>query len=211
VPDAPTLVLFAAAALTLLVIPGPSVLFIVARSIEQGRLAGFISVLGIQLGALAHVLFATFGLSELLLQSALMFSAVKYAGAAYLIYLGVRTLLTRVEATSEVQVAPAPLPRVFVQGFIVNLLNPKTALFFFAFLPQFVQPERGSVAPQVAVLGLLFIALATLSDSVYAFMAGGAGRLLKGNVRFARTQRAVAGSIYIALGVGTALSGDARK
>jgi len=210
-PDLTSFALFAVAALTLLVIPGPSVLFIVARSLEQGRLAGFVSVLGVQLGGTVHVLFAAFGLSALLMQSALAFSLVKYAGATYLIYLGLRTLFLRAEVPSELEVEPKRLSRVFMQGFVVNLLNPKTALFFFAFLPQFVQPARGPVAMQVFVLGLLFIGLALLSDSLYALLAGSAGRLLKGNRRFVQIQKSVAGTIYLALGVTTALSGQGRK
>lgn len=161
-------------------------LFIVARSLEQGRLAGLVSVLGVQLGAIVHVLFAALGLSALLMQSALAFGVVKYAGAAYLIYLGLRTLLARTDMPSEVEVEPKRLSRVLLQGFLVNLLNPKTALFFFAFLPQFVQPAHGPVAAQVVVLGLLFIGLALISDSLYALLAGNAGRLMKGNRRFAQ-------------------------
>lgn len=161
-------------------------LFIVARSLEQGRLAGLVSVLGVQLGAIVHVLFAALGLSALLMQSALAFGVVKYAGAAYLIYLGLRTLLARTDMPSEVEVEPKRLSRVLLQGFLVNLLNPKTALFFFAFLPQFVQPAHGPVAVQVVVLGLLFIGLALISDSLYALLAGNAWRLMKGNRRFAQ-------------------------
>ena len=210
-PDTPTIALFAAAALALLVIPGPSVLFIVARSLERGRRAGLVSVLGVQLGALVHVLAAALGLSALLLQSALAFGVVKYAGAAYLVYLGVRTLLAPASRAGDAPVATASLPRVFMQGFMVNLLSPKTALFFFAFLPQFVQPERGPVALQVAVLGGVFIALAIFSDGLYALLAGSAGRLLKGSARFARVQRAAAGTVYLALGVTTALTGDSKR
>lgn len=206
-PDTPTLFLFALASLALLVIPGPSVLFIVARSLEQGRAAGLASVLGVQLGALVHVVFALLGLSALLFQSAFAFSFVKYAGAAYLIYLGLRTLLSKTARDENVIVEVVALPRVFLQGFLVNVLNPKTALFFLAFLPQFVHPERGAVAPQVALLGMLFIALATVSDGLYALLAGSVGRSLRGRPHFAQTQKAIAGTVYLALGVTAVFSG----
>lgn len=204
-PDAATLALFAAAALALLVVPGPSVLFIVARSLHQGRRAGLVSALGVEAGGLVHVLAATVGVSALVLSSALLFSLVKWAGAAYLVYLGVRTLLARSQAPTEV--APpreARLARIFWQGALVNALNPKTALFFLAFLPQFVDPARGSVALQTFTLGLFFLALATLTDGAYALLAGTVGRRLRGNALFARRQKYLTGGVYIALGVGTA-------
>jgi threonine/homoserine/homoserine lactone efflux protein len=208
-PDPSTLALFAVAALALLIIPGPAVLYIVARSAHQGRRAGLLSVLGVQTGGLVHVLAATVGLSALVLSSAVLFSALKYLGAAYLIYIGVRTLLARDEAVS----ADLPLPKVqtmsqlFWQGALINALNPKTALFFLAFLPQFVQPERGPVALQTLTFGLLFLCLAVCSDGMYALLGGSLGAKLRGNPVFARRQKYVTGGIYIALGVGTATVG----
>ena len=149
-PDWSTLTLFVTAALILVFIPGPNSLYIVARSIQQGRKAGIISSLGVQVGTLFHVAAAAFGLSALLLSSALAFNLVKYAGAAYLIYLGVKTLLTKENIeTAQNEIPKASLSRVFSQGVIVNLLNPKAALFFFAFLPQFVDASRGRVATQI--------------------------------------------------------------
>src|SRR5215813_3782984 len=135
--------LFVLASLSLLLIPGPAVLYIVTRSIDQGRLAGLISVLGIEVGGLFHVAAAALGLSAILLSSALAFDIVKYLGAAYLIYLGVRKLLSPVEETGNADIQRESLSRIYWQGFAVNILNPKTALFFFAFLPQFVSPEKG--------------------------------------------------------------------
>ena len=210
-PTSTTLALFALAAWTLLIIPGPAVLYIVARGIDQGRRAALVSALGIQVGALFHVAAATVGVSAILLSSAVAFTLVKYAGAAYLIYLGVRTLLSREAPHERVDAAPKALRRVFAQGVVVNLLNPKTALFFFAFLPQFVDPDRGAVAAQTLLLGGLFLVIATCSDSLYALLAGTAGGWLKRNAGFLRAQRYVAGGIYLALGLTTALAGSDRE
>lgn len=206
-PEPSTLAVFLAAALVLLLTPGPAVLYIVARSIDQGRMAGLVSVLGIAIGTLFHVTAATLGLSALLLSSSLAFSVVKYLGAAYLIYLGLRKLLSREEAPAPEEVERTRLTRIFYQGIVVNVLNPKTALFFFAFLPQFVHPGRGSVASQVLVLGVTFAMLAMITDGSYALLAGSAGRWLKGNRRFLKVERYLAGSIYIGLGLTTALAG----
>lgn len=206
-PDLSTLLTFSAAALALLLVPGPSVLYIVARSLQGGRRSGLVSALGVQTGGLVHVLAATVGVSALVMSSALLFTALKVAGAGYLIYLGLRTLLER-EGSAELPTPPAqPLERVFLQGALVNALNPKTALFFLAFLPQFVNPARGPVAPQTLALGALFLALATLSDGTYALLAGSVGRRLQGNRVFARRQKYLTGGVHIALGVGTATVG----
>src|SRR5262245_24275692 len=137
-PNWSSLSLFIAAALILVFMPGPNTLYIIARSIQQGRGAGIVSSLGVQVGTMIHIAAAALGLSALLLSSALAFNVVKYAGAAYLIYLGVRTLLTNDSLELEQAIQKADLRHVFYQGVVVNLLNPKTALFFFAFLPQFI-------------------------------------------------------------------------
>ncbi|WP_102125360.1 LysE family translocator [Deinococcus planocerae] len=205
--DPSTLALFVVAALALLAVPGPSVLYIVARSLHQGRRAGLVSALGVQTGGLVHVLAAAVGLSALVLSSALLFSAVKYLGAAYLVFLGVRTLLAPAEVHAVQMPTPKRLGQVFWQGALVNALNPKTALFFLAFLPQFVRPERGPVALQTLTLGALFLLLATLSDGTYALLAGTVGKRLQGNRLFARRQKYVTGGVYIALGIGTATVG----
>jgi threonine/homoserine/homoserine lactone efflux protein len=210
-PDGSTLLVFAAAALALLVIPGPAVLYIVARSIEQGRVAGLVSMLGIQVGGLVHVAAAALGLSALLVHSAVAFSVVKYAGAAYLVYLGLRKLLSREPLEAGAQRTPKPRARLFRQGIVVNVLNPKTALFFFAFLPQFVDPDAGAAGLQIAVLGVLFIAIAVLSDGMYALAAGTAADWLRGSAGFLRAERWVSGSVLVGLGVATAVSGSHRR
>jgi threonine/homoserine/homoserine lactone efflux protein len=204
VPDTSTLLVFAAAALALIVVPGPAVLYIVAQSIDRGRLAGFVSALGIATGGLVHVTAAAIGLSSLLVSSATAFAAVKYAGAAYLIGLGLYTLFVRKEEPATTAPRERRLRRRFGQGVVVNVLNPKTALFFFAFLPQFVDPDKGSAALQIGILGLLFVSLAVLSDSVWALVAGSASERLRGSRRFLAVQRYVSGSVFVGLGALTA-------
>jgi threonine/homoserine/homoserine lactone efflux protein len=210
-PTLPTLSLFLLAALGLLLIPGPSVLYVVTRSVEQGRRAGLASVLGIELASLVHTAAAALGLSAVLLTSALAFSVVKYLGAAYLIYLGLRTLLTR-EKNCQVPVqVPKSFSQLFTQGFLVNLLNPKTALFFYAFLPQFVDPARGGVGEQILLFGALFVLLASCTDSLYALLSSMVGNILSRNGHIRRVQRYVTGSVYIALGITTAVVGSEKK
>jgi threonine/homoserine/homoserine lactone efflux protein len=201
-PDPTNLGLFALAALALLLIPGPSVLYVVTQSAEQGRVAGLASVAGIHAGTLVHVAAAALGISALVLASAVAFTAVKLAGAAYLIYVGIRRLLDR-SAGAEVEPRRAPLRRLFLRGAVVNVLNPKTALFFLAFLPQFVDTTRGGVWFQVLVLGLLFIALGLISDSLYALAGGYIGGLLR---RRRTAMRYASGTIYIGLGTVAALA-----
>jgi len=209
-PNPSTLTVFATAALALLLTPGPAVLYIVGRSIEQGRLAGFVSTLGIGLGSVVHVGFATLGVSALLMQTAIAFSVVKYAGAAYLVYLGVRTLATKTEAKTIKPVEKDSLSKIFVQGLIVNVLNPNAAIFFFAFLPQFVSPSSGSVVTQILILGAIFVGMAIVSDGVYALVAGTAGEFLSGNIRVARFQKVLAGTLYIVLGITAVVAGNSR-
>ncbi|MBO0857543.1 MAG: LysE family translocator [Chloracidobacterium sp.] len=210
-PNWSTLSLFITAVLVLVFMPGPNTLYIIARSIQQGRLAGFLSSLGIQVGSFFHIAAAAFGMSALLLSSALAFNAVKYFGAAYLIYLGVKTLWTRENPTETKTVEKQSLSRAFHQGIFVNLLNPKAALFFLAFLPQFVDSRRGSVTTQIMFLGSIVVVLGALSDSIYALLAGSAGNLLRGNPRLLRAQRYFAGIVYIGLGAASALIGSAKK
>lgn len=210
-PDFTTLSVFILAALVLLVTPGPAVLYIVARSIDQGRWAGIVSTLGIGVGTLFHIAAAAFGVSALLVSSALVFSMVKYAGAAYLIYLGVRKLLVREELHQPEIAEHKRLAQIFYQGILVNLLNPKTALFFFAFLPQFVDVSQGSIAGQIMVLGLILVVMGIFSDGLYALLAGAIGNWLRGNLGFLRAQRYFAGGVFILLGVTTALSGSAKR
>jgi len=209
VPAPHTVALFAAAALALLLIPGPAVLYIVTRSVTQGRRAGFVSVLGIHAGTLVHVAAAAFGLSAILVRSSTAFHFVKYAGAAYLIFLGIRRLVTPVPPANGGDVLEVvPNRQLFVNGAVVNILNPKTALFFLAFLPQFVDPDRGSVSLQVVVFGALFVAIGLCSDSTYALLASRFGSWLRTSRSFRHGQRYVAGGIYVGLGVTAALAGS---
>ena len=196
----------------LLLTPGPAVLYVVTRSVDQGRRAGLISVLGVHAGTLVHVAAAAAGLSAVLVASATAFSVVKYLGAAYLIYLGIRQLIARAPEPTDVTLAAAPrLSRAFIDGFIVNVLNPKTALFFLAFLPQFVSVSRGAVPAQIACLGLVFCALGLLTDGLYALTAGSAAQWLRARRGVALTRRWIPGTMYIGLGLATALSPSNRK
>jgi threonine/homoserine/homoserine lactone efflux protein len=204
--DTTSLLIFIAAGLVLLLTPGPAVFYIIARSIDQGRPAGLVSTLGVGVGTMFHVIAAAFGISALLVSSALLFNIVKLLGAGYLIYLGFRKLFVEKEQIETNQIEPASLKQIFYQGVIVNILNPKTALFFFAFLPQFANPARGSVALQIFLLGLLLVSMGLLTDGSYAVMAGTAGNWLKNNLRLLRAQRYFAGTVYVALGMVTAFS-----
>lgn len=206
-PNLTYLPLFIVASISLLLIPGPAVLYILTRSVDQGRTAGLISVLGLQTGTLVHVAGAALGLSAILLSSALAFTVVKFMGAAYLIYLGVRTLITPARVATEEHVEPTRLRRIYSQGVVVNTFNPKLALFFFAFFPQFVDPDRGTVGFQMLILGCVFVVLALCTDSTYAMIAGTLGQWLKRSQRFWKGQRYFAGTIYIGLGLTTALTG----
>ena len=201
-PDSTSVWLFALAALALLLIPGPSVLYVVFQSAEQGRRVGLASVAGIHLGSLVHVAAASAGLSALIVASSVAFSVVKYAGAAYLIYLGIRKLLERGLET-QVERKREPLRRAVVRGLMVNALNPKTALFFLAFLPQFVAPDRGGVWSQALVLGFVFVGLGLITDSLYALAAGTVGGLLR---RRRNAVRYGSGLVFIALGTTAALA-----
>ena len=213
-PDASTFALFVAAALALLLVPGPAVLYVVARSVEGGRTTGLVSVLGVELGTLVHVVFAAAGLSAIVASSATAFSVVKWLGAAYLVWLGLQHILAR---DGEDKAPPtggeARLPRVFTQSVLVQVLNPKVALFFLAFLPQFVDPSRGAAWTQVLVLGATLAALGLFTDGLYALLGGTAGNWLRRKREggsFRRLRRCVPGGVYIALGAATAVSGSGK-
>ncbi len=204
--DTSSLGVFVAASLALLIVPGPAVLYIVGRSLNHGRQAGVLSVLGICTGTLFHVVAAALGLTAVLRASPIAFSAIRYAGAAYLVWLGVRAL-----RSGEPSIESAPVPndgplQIFRQGVLVNVLNPKTALFFLAFLPQFVNPARGAVGGQVLLLGGLFVLLSLASDTAYALLAGTFGEYLRDDPRFWRSQRYVTSGIFVALGLCAALA-----
>jgi threonine/homoserine/homoserine lactone efflux protein len=211
-PEVSTYALFVAAALALLLVPGPAVIYVVARSVEGGRLTGFVSVLGVELGTLLHVVFAAAGLSAIVVSSAAAFSVVKWVGAAYLVWLGLRQFLGRDGGDQE-----APLSgsgenrlRVFSQSVLVQVLNPKVALFFLAFLPQFVDPSRSAAWTQVVVLGTTLATLGLFTDGLYALLGGTAGEWIRKQRAGAGLRRAgpyVTGGVYIALGAVAAISG----
>jgi threonine/homoserine/homoserine lactone efflux protein len=207
-PDASTLLLFTGASLALLVIPGPAVLFLVTRSVDQGRRAGLVTMLGVETGTFAYAVAAALGLTGLLAASELGFAVVKYAGAAYLVYVGVRKLLERTD--DDAPSAPARRTRLFLDGLLVQLLNPKIAVFFLAFLPQFVDPDAGHVVAQTLLLGTLFTVLALLSDGLCALLAGTLGSWLRRPGRRRRLAR-VSGGIFVGLGVTTALTGPPAR
>jgi threonine/homoserine/homoserine lactone efflux protein len=205
-PDSQTIWLFCLAATALIVIPGPAVLYIVAQSVGQGRRAGLVSASGVASGGLVHVVAASIGLSGLLLSSAALFSVVKFAGAGYLIYLGARRLLGLEESALVTPTAARSRRQLYRDGAVVNILNPKTALFFYAFLPQFLDPDKGAVAVQAFVLGTMFVAIALLSDSLWALASGSAADWLKARPIAVKVERWVTGTVLVGLGAAAALT-----
>jgi threonine/homoserine/homoserine lactone efflux protein len=210
-PSLSTYALFIATALALLAIPGPAVLYVVGRSIDQGRTAGLASVLGITTGTIVHITAATVGLSSLVLASKVAFDAVRYVGAAYLVLLGIRRLLTRAEEEAAGVRPPRTLRRLYTQGIVVNLLNPKAIVFIFAFIPQFVDVGAGHAWLQILLLGLTFAGLGLMSDSLYAVVAGTVADRLRGTPLVARVERWFGGTVLIGLGVASALVAPNRK
>lgn len=213
-PDVSTLTVFAGASLVLTLTPGPAVLYIVARSLEGGRAAGLVSALGIGAGGLVHIVFAAAGLSAILASSATAFGVVKWLGVAYLVWLG----LSRLIGSDEYDATPAAerksLWGVFRQGVLIDVLNPKVALFFMAFLPQFVDPSQGSVWAQILLLGLTFAVVGLCTDSLYALLSGTAGGWLRRrswSASFRRGQRYASGGVYLALGAVAAASGSDKN
>jgi threonine/homoserine/homoserine lactone efflux protein len=211
-PEWTTISLFVVAASILVFLPGPNTLYIVTRCLQQGLSAGIASSLGIQIGTFFHACAAALGISALVLSSTVAFSAVKYAGAAYLIYLGIRTLLTKQKPDSDVGARREMTFRAtFYQAVVVSTLNPKTALFFTAFLPQFIDVRRGSVAIQVFFFGAIIVVLGVINDLACALLAGRVGQWLRGSQTFWRAQRYIAGTVYIGLGAAAALTSAGRK
>ena len=199
--------LFVVASLAVLLAPGPNVLYIIARSMNQGRKAGVVSVLGVEMGTLLQMTVAVTSISAIVLSSASAFDVIMYLGAAYLVYLGIRKTMERDSQSETALNHSANLRRAFGQGVLVGALNPKTALFFLAFFPQFVDSVRGNVALQTLLLGLIFIGLATITDGGYALLAGSLGRWLRRSTHFAKGQRYFAAIMFIGLGVSAALTG----
>ena len=201
-----TLLAFIGASMIVLLTPGPGVLYVITRGAFQGRTAAVVSAAGLSVGALAHVAFAVIGLSALLVASATAFAIVKYLGAAYLVYLGIRAILEKPQTDLANGGAISITPKqAFRQAIIAEVLNPKSALFFVAFLPQFVDPSNGLVALQLTILGVLFVLMGLLSTLLVAITAGRFGLFLRRNPVILKWQGKVVGSIYCALGARLAL------
>lgn len=207
-----TIWLFVVSALALLIIPGPAVFYIMARSIDQGKKAGLISVLGVVFGGSIHVLSGAIGVSAILMTSATAFNIVKYLGAAYLIYLGCKTLFSSSGKTaSEIPIAPRKkLIKIFYQSMLVEVMNPKTALFFLAFFPQFISPSAGSVPVQFLLLGIIYISLAFISDGLYAILAASIRKRIVGMKESSKLQNRIIGYFYIILGLFSAFTSPSK-
>jgi threonine/homoserine/homoserine lactone efflux protein len=199
--DLSTLGTFVAVVLGLFLIPGPAVLLVLSRTVQGGRRTGIMTGLGIASGDFVHTVFAAVGLSAILMTSALAFTAVKLIGAAYLIYLDIRAILAK-QGNPSLPKVPAVTPaKAFLQAVPAEVLNPKTALFFLAFMPQFVHPERGSVFIQFAVLGLIFVALSSLYTTLIALSIRPLGRIVKHLSWIGRWQGKIIGTVFIGLGI----------
>lgn len=208
--DLSTIILFAGAAIILLVIPGPAVIYIITRSIAQGRAAGVVSALGISVGTFIHVAATAFGLSAILVASTIAFAIVKYLGAMYLIYLGIRELFRKSEFREESFERNISLKKIFLEGALVNLLNPKTALFMFAFLPQFVKVSTGPVAVQFLIFGCILIFLGLCSDTAYALLSSSIRGWVTKKSSIMNKQKYFTGTVYITLGMITAFSTNGK-
>jgi threonine/homoserine/homoserine lactone efflux protein len=198
-----TFLIFALASLALVLVPGPNHIYIAARGIAQGRAAGVASALGVETGTMVHIAAAAAGLSYVIARSATLFNVIKWAGVVYLIYLGIRALTSRQELRTQ-DADPQPLRKIFLEGVIVNVLNPKVILFFLAFLPQFVDPEAGAVPLQVIILGSTLLVLGLITDLIYAAGAGALGRRMRNR---SSLMSRLSGVIYLGLGIATAFSG----
>jgi threonine/homoserine/homoserine lactone efflux protein len=210
-PETSRFGLFVVTSLVVLVMPGPAVLYIVSRGVDQGRMAGIVSALGVSAGSLVQVGGAALGLSALLLSSPIAFNVVKYLGAGYLMYLGLRNLVGGVAENEREELKLKTSIRNFTQGLVVQLLSPSSILFFFAFLPQFVSVSRGAVAVQIVFLGLVFVFLAILTGGLWGVAAGTARAWITSDRRLVRAQRYVTGTVFIVLGMAAALSGNAGR
>lgn len=211
--DFSTLWLFIVAAVVLIAVPGPSVFYIIARSIDQGRNAGLVSVIGVASGTIIHILAAAVGISALLMTSAFAFNIVKFLGAAYLIYLGCKTLFFSNDSTASTipKIKQKRLTKVFYQSIIVETLNPKVALFFLALFPQFIVPSAGSIPLQFLALGGIFITIGLISDGMYVLLAAGIRNWVIGSPLRTRIQNRLTGGTYIALGVAATFASPAQK
>lgn len=203
--DQTTLITYVAIVVGFVFIPGPATVLTVARATSSGTRVGLATGLGIAVGDIIHTALAVLGISAIILASAFLFSLIKYLGAAYLVYLGLRAIFEKPPATVSRQPVPLTPGSAFRQGILAEVLNPKTAMFFLAFLPQFVKPENGSVFLQLATLGIILVALGLTSTLLFALCAGKVGGFLKQNPTVVKWQGRMVGSIYCALGVRLAL------
>ncbi|MDM9649073.1 LysE family translocator [Rhizobium sp. S163] len=203
--DLPTYLTYTAVVLGLFLIPGPAVFLVLARSVSGGRKVGMATRFGVALGDLIHTVMATLGLSAILMTSALAFELVKYAGVAYLVYLGIRSILDKQGSLELAKASKITASQAFRQAIFAEILNPKTALFFLAFLPQFISPSNGAVVPQFAILGLTFVVMSMGYTSILAVAAGGVAGWINKHRQIGRWQGKVIGSIYLALGARLAL------
>lgn len=210
-PDASTVLVVALASLVLVVVPGPAVIYILTRSVSQGRTAGLVSALGVNLGSAIHVLAAVAGLSLLLASSAYAYTIVKWLGVAYLAWIGVRTLMAEDTEFATPQTGTQSLRRIFSQAVLVNVLNPKVAIFFLAFLPQFIDQSAANPALQTLVLGMTLVIIGLISDGVYAMIGGGLGDIFRRRPGAARVTRLTAGITYLSLAGLAAVSGNRSK
>ncbi|MDH0866406.1 LysE family translocator [Mitsuaria sp. GD03876] len=203
--DLTTLATFVVIVLGLFLIPGPAVLLVLSRTVQGGRKVGVMTGLGVATGDFVHTLFAAVGLSALLMTSALAFNVVKYVGAAYLVYLGVKAFLAKPADPSLPAVAPIGPLRAYLEAIPAEVLNPKTALFFLAFMPQFVHPEKGSTFVQFAVLGAIFVVMSSLYTTAVALSIKPLGRVLKRVSWLSRWQGKIIGTIFVSLGIKVAV------
>ena len=203
--DPTTLITYVAIVIGFVFIPGPATLLTIARATSSGARVGIATGAGIAAGDIIHTLMAIVGISAVIAASAVLFSVVKYAGAAYLVFLGIQAILTKTPIDPTAGTLPITARKAFRQAIVAEVLNPKTALFFLAFLPQFVDPAKGSVALQLAMLGVIFVFLGLMSTVIFAVSAGGLGSLLRRNPTILKWQGRIVGGIYCALGVRLAL------
>ena len=204
--DLGSVLTFVLASLILLVLPGPGVLYVVTRTLTDGLATGLVSALGLATGVLAHVVAAAVGVSALLLASAHAFALLKLIGAAYLIYLGIRTLLSKGSSGEAKPAESVSRSRAFVDGIIVSVFNPKIAVFFVAYIPQFINPDHGSVAMQFVMLGVLYAALAVCTDGAYALIAARLRRQFGARFFQGQAPRLLGGSVFVLLGASLALA-----
>jgi threonine/homoserine/homoserine lactone efflux protein len=208
-PSLQTLLLFTAAALAMNISPGPSNLYVMSRSLAQGTSAGLVAAAGLATGSLFHVTVTSLGLAVILQYSPIAFLVMKLAGAGYLIFLGLKMLLAKSSKLSPDALIPRkPLARIFRESAVVEILNPKTALFFLAFLPQFADPKAGPLAPQLLLLGIIVTLTAIPCDAVVAVLSGKAADLLRRKPIFQRLQNWISGSVLVVLGATIALRRD---